>query len=101
MLILIIYIIYIKLVLRCLTRACLLLLFQLRKSLKKSRRPALGGYESSTDPAHRLLLSDTDGSGKENQAQDKHVLLSSDDEDFDKCMFGLRNTLGLHVFLHY
>ncbi len=61
------------------------LLFQLRKSLKKSRRPALGSYESSTDPAHRLLLSD--GSGKENQAQDKHVLLSSDDDDFDKCAF--------------
>uniref|UniRef100_A0A673KVD2 Acidic repeat-containing protein-like n=1 Tax=Sinocyclocheilus rhinocerous TaxID=307959 RepID=A0A673KVD2_9TELE len=59
---------------------------KLRKSLKKSRRPALGSYESSsTDPAHRLLLSDTDtGSGKENQSQEKHVLLTSDDEDFDK-----------------
>ncbi|RXN23753.1 acidic repeat-containing -like protein [Labeo rohita] len=61
---------------------------KLRKSLKKNRCPALGSYDSSpfssTDPAHRLLLSDTDSSGKENQSREKHVLLTSDDEDFDK-----------------
>lgn len=70
---------------------CLLLLLQLRKSLKKSRRPALGSFNSNpssgSDPAHRLLLSDTDSSGKENPSREEHVLLSSDDEDFDKCMF--------------
>lgn len=70
---------------------CLLLLLQLRKSLKKSRRPALGSFNSnpssSSDPAHRLQLSDTDGSGKENPSPEEHVLLSSDDEDFDKCKF--------------
>uniref|UniRef100_A0A8C1RDN0 Germ cell nuclear acidic peptidase n=1 Tax=Cyprinus carpio TaxID=7962 RepID=A0A8C1RDN0_CYPCA len=59
---------------------------KLRKSLKKHRRPARGSSESSNaDPAHRPLLSDTDtGSGKENQSREKHVLLTSDDEDFDK-----------------
>ncbi|XP_052006251.1 germ cell nuclear acidic protein [Xyrauchen texanus] len=68
---------------------------KLRKSLKKSRRPALGSYNSSpssgTDPAHRLLLSDSDSSWKENQLISReehintnHVLLSSDDEDFDQ-----------------
>uniref|UniRef100_A0A8C1YDU6 Acidic repeat-containing protein-like n=1 Tax=Cyprinus carpio TaxID=7962 RepID=A0A8C1YDU6_CYPCA len=45
---------------------------KLRKSLKKSS-------DSSTDPAHRLLRSDTDGSGKE-----KHVLWTSDEEELDK-----------------
>lgn len=73
--------------------------------MKKNRCPALGSYDSSpfssTDPAHRLLLSDTDSSGKENQSREKHVLLTSDDEDFDKCKFGLRNILCLDVFLHY
>ncbi|XP_048032800.1 germ cell nuclear acidic protein [Megalobrama amblycephala] len=61
---------------------------KLRKSLKKSRRPALGSFNSNpssgSDPAHRLLLSDTDGSGKENPSPEEHMLLSSDDEDFDK-----------------
>lgn len=59
--------------------------------MKKSRRPALGSFNSNpfsgSDPAHRLLLSDTDGSGKENPSRQDHVLLSSDDEDFDKCKF--------------
>ncbi|XP_052431245.1 germ cell nuclear acidic protein isoform X3 [Carassius gibelio] len=57
---------------------------KLRKSLKKTRRPARGSYESSsTDLAHRRLLTDTD-SGKESLSRQKHVLLTSDDEDFDK-----------------
>ncbi|XP_043113991.1 acidic repeat-containing protein [Puntigrus tetrazona] len=57
---------------------------KLRRSLKKNRRPALGSFEPSTDPAHRQLLSDTDGSGKENRSKEKHVLSTSDDEDFDR-----------------
>ncbi|XP_067312924.1 germ cell nuclear acidic protein [Pseudorasbora parva] len=55
---------------------------KLRKSLKKSRRPALGSFNS--DPAHRWQLSDSDGSGKENKSQEEQVLLTSDDDDFDK-----------------
>ncbi|XP_016400504.1 germ cell nuclear acidic protein [Sinocyclocheilus rhinocerous] len=51
---------------------------KLRKSLKKN------SCDSSTDPAHRRLLSDADGSGKENQSQEKHLLLTSDEEELDK-----------------
>lgn len=61
--------------------------------MKKSRRPALGSFNSSpfsgSEPAHRRMLSDTDGSGKENPSREEDVLLSSDDEDFDKCKFRL------------
>lgn len=58
---------------------------KLRKSLKKTRRPALASSDSSTGPAQRLELSDSDNSsGKENRSQEEHILLTSDDEDFEK-----------------
>ncbi|XP_057205724.1 germ cell nuclear acidic protein [Triplophysa rosa] len=61
---------------------------KLRKGLNKSRRPALGSYDSSQssgrDQTHRPLHSDSDCSGKENPSLPNHVLLCSDDEDLDQ-----------------
>ncbi|XP_030650284.1 germ cell nuclear acidic protein [Chanos chanos] len=66
---------------------------QLRKSVKKTRRPAVGSSDSGPllrkDPSLKIQFSESDDSEKENQAakQEGHpnrVVLDSSDDDFDQ-----------------